>query len=148
MVLGSQVQVWALCCHGGEAVHLGARAHRLPCSTRNVTPRDGPRQDDQDTGDIINSEATEILCRRLHGLELAFAHVRRMADWKQPRGQSGAKWKSKVRWELCDQYDIRALDEDGLYIPGADEEVRSRLEKKALFKKYLEKAGETGQHEE
>ena len=93
-------------------------------------------------GDIINSEATEILCRRLHGLELAFAHVRRMADWKQPRGQSGAKWKSKVRWELCDQYDIRALDEDELYIPGADEEVRNRLEKMALFKKYLDKAGE------
>ena len=53
-----------------------------------------------------------------------------------------------MRWELCDQYDIRALDEDELYIPGADGKVRSRLEKKALFKKHLEKAGETGQHEE
>ena len=76
----------------------------------------------------------------MHGLDLAFANVRKLTDWKQPRGQQ--KWKSKVRWELCDQYDIRALDEDELYIPGADEEVRNRLEKKALFKKYLDKAGE------
>ena len=86
--------------------------------------------------EMINSEATEILCRRLHGLELA------LHDWKQPRGQQGQNWKTKVRWELCDQYDIRALDEDELYIIGADEEVRSRLEKKALFKKYFGKAGE------
>ena len=97
----------------------------------------------REPGDIINSEATEILCRRLHGLELAFAKVRKMSDWKQPRGQQGQKWRTKVRWELCDQYDIRALDEEELYIPGADEEVKNRLEKKALFNKYLNKATES-----
>ena len=96
----------------------------------------------REPGDIINSEATEILCRRLHGLELAFSKVRRLNDWKQPRGQQGQKWKGKVRWDLCDQYDIRALDEDELHIPGADEEVRHRLDKQALFNKYLQKAGE------
>ena len=82
-------------------------------------------------------------------------------DWSSPSLTSAA-WRTgnnlvdnrerngsrTVRWELCDQYDIRALDEDELYIPGADEEVRNRLEKKALFKKHLEKAGETGKHEE
>lgn len=41
---------------------------------------------------MINSEATEILCRRLHGLELAFAKVHKLCDWKQPRGQQGQKW--------------------------------------------------------
>ena len=48
-----------------------------------------------------------------------------------------------MRWERCDQYDIRALDEEELYMPGADEEVKNRLEKKALFNKYLNKAAES-----
>ena len=92
--------------------------------------------------DLINSAACEILCRRMHGLQLAFQNVHRQSDWKQPRGQQGQKWKSKVQWELCDQYDVRALDENELTMPGADEEVRLRLEKKALFNKYLAKAQE------
>ena len=92
--------------------------------------------------DLINSAACEILCRRMHGLQLALQNVHRQSDWKQPRGQQGQKWKSKVQWELCDQYDVRALDENELTMPGADEEVRLRLEKKALFNKYLAKAQE------
>ena len=90
--------------------------------------------------DLVNSEAMEIVCRRIHGLKRAFEGVRRLSDGKQPKGPAGQKWKTKVKWELCDQYDIRALGEEGAYIPGADEEVRQRLEKTAIFNKYLTKA--------
>ena len=41
----------------------------------------------REPGDVINSEAMENLCRRLHGLELAVAKVRKLSYWKQPRGQ-------------------------------------------------------------
>ena len=95
---------------------------------------------------VMNSEALEIICR-LHGIRRAFADVRRVGDWKQPRGQNGQKWKSKVRWGLCDQYDIRALDREELSIPEADEEVKRRLESVALFNKYFEKASIGGQKE-
>ncbi|CAK0795637.1 unnamed protein product, partial [Prorocentrum cordatum] len=40
------------------------------------------------------------------------------------------------------QHDARASDENELATPGADEEVRLRLEKKAFFNKYLTKAQE------
>ena len=92
--------------------------------------------------DIINSEAVEILTRRVHGLQLAFRDVKKLSDWKQPRGQGGQKWRSKVQWHLCDQYDIRALDEEDMAVPGVDEEVRRRLEHKALMNKYMAKAEE------
>ena len=88
----------------------------------------------------MNSEAVEILTRRIHGLQLAFRDVRKLSDWKQPRGQSGQKWRSKVQWHLCDQYDIRALDEEDMAAGAVDEEVRKRLETKALFNKHLNKA--------
>ena len=87
-----------------------------------------------------DAEGVEIMCRRTHGLQLAFQDVRRMSDWKQPKGQAGQKWRSRVQWQLCEQYDRRSLDENELAIPAADEEVRLRLEKKALFNKYLAKA--------
>ena len=96
----------------------------------------------------INTEGVEIICRRLHGIRRAFGNVKRQADWKQPRGQGGQKWKSKVNWELCDQYDIRALDAEELIIPDADEEVRHRLERMALFQKYLDKANVGVNHED
>ena len=97
--------------------------------------------------DMINSEGAEIICRRLHGLQLAFAEVRRLSDWKQPKGQAGQKWRSKVQWDLCAQYDVRSLDEQELQIPAADEEVRLRLEKKALFNKHLTKERDTNKEE-
>ena len=90
----------------------------------------------------MNSEAVEILTRRTHGLQLAFREVRKLSYRKQPRGQSGQKWRSKVQWHLCDQYDIRALDEEDMAVGAVDEEVRKRLETKALFNKYLNKAEE------
>jgi hypothetical protein len=95
--------------------------------------------------DVVNSEAVEILCRRMHGIKRAFSDVHCANDWKQPRGQQGQKWKSRVKWELCDQYDIRALDSEELNIPEADDEVKQRLEKMALFNKYLAKAAPSEQ---
>ena len=94
-------------------------------------------------GDTTNSKATENRCRRLHVLELAFAKAWTLSDWKQQRGQEAQKWRTKVRAELCDHYDVKALAEEELYTPGADEEVKNRLEKKALFSKYLNKAAES-----
>ena len=51
----------------------------------------------REPGDVIHSEAMENLCRRLHGLELAVAKVRKLSYWKQPRGQQGQKWRTNVR---------------------------------------------------
>eukprot|EP00959_Pyramimonas_sp_CCMP1952_P328579 6879129-Pyramimonas_sp.AAC.1 len=84
-------------------------------------------------GDPIDSAACEILCRRMHGLQLACQNVRRQVDWKQPRGQQCSRWKSKDQRQLCDQYDVRALGENELKMPGADEEASLGPEKEALF---------------
>ena len=91
--------------------------------------------------EMINSEAVEVICRRIYGLFRAWENVDKLSDWKQPRGESGKKWRSKVRWDLADEYDALALEGDDLMIDEADEEVRKRLERKALFSKYLDKAG-------
>jgi len=46
-----------------------------------------------------------------------------------------------VQWALADEYDVTALERSQLVCDEADEEVKRRLEKKALFNKYMEKAG-------
>lgn len=48
-------------------------------------------------GDVITSEATEIICRRLHGLELAFAGVRRAASQSAIRSSPAASRGSSGR---------------------------------------------------
>eukprot|EP00959_Pyramimonas_sp_CCMP1952_P129409 2706342-Pyramimonas_sp.AAC.1 len=55
--------------------------------------------------DMVNSQAVEVICRRLCGLFRAFENVKKLSDWKQPRGEGGKRWKSKLRWELADEYD-------------------------------------------
>ena len=70
--------------------------------------------------------------------------VKKLADWKQPRGQAGQKWKTKVQWAIADEYDALALQTSDVMIEEADDEVRKRLEKKALFQKYLDKSGIEG----
>eukprot|EP00959_Pyramimonas_sp_CCMP1952_P357838 7492056-Pyramimonas_sp.AAC.1 len=72
--------------------------------------------------DLINSSACEILRRQTHGLQLAFENAHQQSDWKQPRGQQGQKWKSKVQRGLCDQHEAVAWDENELTMPGTDEE--------------------------
>ena len=90
--------------------------------------------------DMVNSQAVEVICRRLYGLFRAFENAKKQSDWKQPRGEGGQRWKSKVRWELADEYDAVALADGELRVDDADEEVRKRLERKALFAKHLDKA--------
>ena len=97
--------------------------------------------------DMVNSQAVEVICRRLYGLFRAFENAKKQSDWKQPRGEGGKRWKSKVRWELADEYDAVALESDDWAITDADEEVRKRLERKALFNKYLDKAFPEGARE-
>jgi len=82
--------------------------------------------------DLINSDAIEIICRRVYGLFRAFDNVHRLSDWKAPKG-AGGKWRTKVQWDLADQYDVLALDSGELRIDAADDEVRRRMERAALF---------------
>eukprot|EP00972_Heterocapsa_arctica_P019583 2890142-Heterocapsa_arctica.AAC.1 len=62
--------------------------------------------------DFVNSEGCEIMCRRIYALKKAFENVKTANDWKQPKGSAAAKWKSKVRWDLANEIDIRALSGD------------------------------------
>ena len=88
---------------------------------------------------FINTEACEILCRRVYGLRRAFSEVKCRGDWQQPRGQGARKWKSKVRWALLDEIDMRALRQDLETIEPVEEDLKKRLEKKALMNKWLTK---------
>ena len=90
--------------------------------------------------DVVNMPAVEVICRRIYGALCAFEDVREESDWKQPRG-SGGKWKSKVKWGLLKEYDVKALEGSDWRIPEADKEVSDRLQQRALFNKHLEKSG-------
>ena len=81
-----------------------------------------------------------MIRRRIYGALCAFEDVREESDWKQPRG-SGGKWKSKVKWGLLKEYDVKALEGSDWRIPEADKEVSDRLQQRALFDKHLEKSG-------
>ena len=88
------------------------------------------------SADVVNFPAVEAICRRVYGLMRAFEDVHRESDWQKPQNHQG-KWKSKVKWTLLDEYDVRALDSHDMCIPEADEEVSARLRQKALFSKHL-----------
>ena len=88
---------------------------------------------------FINAEACEILCRRVYGLRRAFSEVKCRADWQQPKGQGAHKWKSKVRWSLLEEIDMRALRDDLETIEPVEEDLRRRLENNALMNKWLAK---------
>ena len=66
------------------------------------------------------------------------------ADWKQPKGSGSGKWKSKVKWQLLQEYDVQALESSDWSIPSADAEVSDRLQRRALFAKHLNKLEESG----
>ena len=91
--------------------------------------------------DMVNSEGVEIICRRMHGLQLAFQNVHRMSDWKQPRGSAANKWKSKVRWDLANELDWRAVLDGEEALPGVEKDMTARPQQKALFRKYLLEGG-------
>ena len=71
-----------------------------------------------------------------------FQDVKSELDWKLPKGQNAKQWKTKVRWELLDEYDVAALDKQRWSIEDVDEEVQVRLKAKAQIKKHLPEPGD------
>ena len=75
-----------------------------------------------DEKDVINSVSFEKLTRRAYGLEKAHEDCWRAEDWKRPDGKK--QWKSKVKWDPCERYDVRNQSSKATKIPDADEEAR------------------------
>ena len=96
--------------------------------------------------DFATTQGCEMVCRRIYGLKRAFADVHQQSDWKQPKGQ--AKWRSKVRWDLANELDWRALEQDDEHLPEVERELQLRMRDKALAQRYLDtpqQAGEDGE---
>ena len=91
----------------------------------------------EDTG-FVNSQTCEIVCRRIYALKKAFEQVKTAADWKQPKGAAASKWKSKVRWDLANEIDMRALMGETDAIPEGDRELQARLRDRALMNKWID----------
>ena len=90
--------------------------------------------------EFIMSEGCEIMCSRIYALRRAFHDVQQQADWKQPKGQNAAKWRSKVRWDLANEVDWRSqLDGDEM-LPNVEKDLQERLHVKTFFNKYFHKA--------
>ena len=96
----------------------------------------GPLGDLAEHLPVVNLPAVEAICRRIYGLLLAFEDVHGEADWKKPR-QAGGSWRSKVKWQLLQEYGVRSLDSSEWHVAEADQEVSERLERRALFNKHL-----------
>ena len=90
--------------------------------------------------DFVNTEGCEIIARRIYALKKAFENVRNASDWRQPKGAAGSKWKSKVRWDLANEIDLRALSGEVEALPGVDKEFQGRLKDRALLTKYVDQA--------
>ena len=90
--------------------------------------------------DFVNTEGCEIIARRIYALKKAFENVRNANDWRQPKGAAGSKWKSKVRWDLANEIDLRALSGEVEALPGVDKELQGRLKDRALLTKYVDQA--------
>lgn len=94
-----------------------------------------------DDRDVINSVAFEKLCRRAYGLERAHEDVWKEEDWRRPEGGGAAKgkWRSKVKWDLCEQYDLRGLATKATRIALADAEAQESMQRETAFHKYYTK---------
>ena len=93
-----------------------------------------------DDKNYISTQACEIVCRRVYALKKAFEGVKCAADWRQPKGAAASKWKSKVRWDLANEIDMRAVLGDTDALPAVDRELQGRLRDRALMSKYIEGA--------
>jgi glutathionylspermidine synthase len=91
-----------------------------------------------DEKDVINSVAFEKLVRRAYGLEKAYEDCYKIEDWKRPDGKKS--WVSKVKWDLCDRYDLRGKSSQTTKVLEADEEARQAMERDAAFMKYYTKS--------
>ena len=90
--------------------------------------------------DFVNMKGCEIIARRNYALKKAFENVRNVNDWRQPKSAAGRKWKSKVRWDLANEIDLRALSGEVEALPGFDGELQGRLNDRALLTKYVDQA--------
>ena len=88
--------------------------------------------------DFFNTEGCEIIARRIYAN--AFENVRNASDWRQPKGAAGSKWKSKLRWDLANEIDLRALSGEMEALPGIDKELQCRLKDRALLTKHVGQA--------
>ena len=86
--------------------------------------------------DSINLSAVEVLARKIYGLIRCFEEVHEESDWKMPKNAPRG-WRSKAKWGLLEEYDVEKLESSEWTIPEADEEVSSRLQRKALFNRHL-----------
>ena len=91
----------------------------------------------------INYQTTEVVFRRLHGIERAFATVSKEADWRAPKGAKN--WKTRVQYALLDEIGARKITENNTVIDSIDKEVRERLQQKALLHKSLNKVTGSGE---
>ena len=91
---------------------------------------------------MLNSEAIELLSRRMWGTMRAFDAVNSVGDWRKPTG-AGANWKCKVNWAVLEEMDALNADKDNIKIPELEDELRKRFKDKALMEKSLP-AGASG----
>ena len=90
---------------------------------------------------IVNMPAVEVIMRKMYGLIKAFEGVKQESDWKRPQGQQGQKWKSRVRWDLLQEFDVASLAQTEWEIEEADDEISSKLKRRALMAKHLDTLG-------
>ena len=96
---------------------------------------------DEAEEDFINSEATELMTRKLFGTMKAFGEVKSRKDWEAPKGGGPKGWKSRVNQDVLKEHDSLGDDPLLIIIPGTEGELRSRLKEQALLRKHL--AGST-----
>ena len=94
--------------------------------------------------DFITTEGCDIICSRIYALRRAFQDVETQSDWKRPKGQAAAKWRSKVRWDLANEIDWRSLLDGDDTLPNVEKDLQDRFQVKAFFNKYLAKSHPDG----
>ena len=65
---------------------------------------------DSASAEVISKPAVGVVCRKVYGLIRAFGDVKSENGWKMPKGANAGKWKSKVKWILLQEYDVKFLD--------------------------------------
>ena len=61
----------------------------------------------------------------------------------RPDSAKGKQWKSKVQWDLCDQFDTRGVALKGTRVQIADQEARENMERETAFNKYYSKLADS-----
>jgi hypothetical protein len=88
---------------------------------------------DDDVPNAINCEFMERLLRWRYGLERVFEDCRVPEDWKGN--------KPKTKWALLEEYSSSHRSQIDSRSSVGDQQVQGNLQQKALFNKYLSKAG-------